>query len=661
MLINAQRPEEVRIAIVTGDQLDQYEVAATESGLCRGNIYTGTVANVVPSLDAAFVDFGEDRDGLLRSDNIVPSAYGKKYEGGGKHPKVDRIAQRGQPILVQVVRDAIGHKGAQLTTNISIAGRYLVLMPFDNVRGVSRKAEGEDRQAVKDRVAKLQLPDGVGVILRTNALDQPQKTLNRDLNALLRLWKKIRAESTGTKGPRLLYSDQDLIVQALRDSVDASIKEVLVDDKDAFAKARNYMRTFMPRSGNRLVHYTDRMPLFSRYNLEEQIERIYQRQVDLPSGGSIVIEGTEALTAIDVNSGRSTRGGSQEETALATDTEAAHEVARQLRLRDIGGLVVVDFIDMRSPKNRRTVEKAMRDALKSDKARTKASRISENGLLEINRQRIKKALQLRTHRPCPTCSGTGGIASPELVGLSVLRRIETRAVSGTLGGVRVELHPELADAIQNERRAQLYELEREFHIEIEIIAAPDLHRAEERIEWRERAKGEHPAASAAVTAADLGDEMGGSSSTKASEEATAEATDRADDKDKPRKRRRGGRRRKKSSAAKTTDANVESTSSEADAATDQTAGEKKIDEDPPVKKSRRGGRRRKKKSSEAAEANGAGNGDAATPVQTAAEQAGDEEQTATKSRRRRPRRKKKSAGDTDDAPPTPSGRDPFAY
>jgi len=452
MLINAQRPEEVRIAIVSDKTLDQYEVAATESGLCRGNIYRGTVANVQPSLDAAFVAFGEERDGLVRADDVVPSAYHKKVEGEGKHPRIDRILQRGQPILVQVIRDGVGHKGALLTTNISIAGRYLVLMPFDDVRGVSRKAEDEDRQAVKDRVAKLELPEGCGVILRTNALDQPQKTLNRDLNALLRLWKKIRDEWKMGKGPRLLYSDQDLIVQALRDTLDSSIAEVLVDDDEAFEKAQGYMRTFMPRAGNRLVHYVDRMPLFSRYQLEEQIDRIYQRKVDLPSGGSIVIDGTEALTAIDVNSGRATRGKSQEETAVTTNLEAAREVARQLRMRDIGGLVVVDFIDMRSVKNRREVEKTIRDAMKDDKARTTASRLSENGLLEINRQRLKKALQLRTHRPCPTCSGTGTIASPELVGLNILRRIETRAVTGSLGGVRVELHPELADALQNERR-----------------------------------------------------------------------------------------------------------------------------------------------------------------------------------------------------------------
>jgi len=568
MLINAQRPEEVRIAIISDNTLDQYEVAATESGLCRGNIYRGIVANVQPSLDAAFIAFGEERDGLVRADDVVPSAYGKKVEGEGKHPRIDRILQRGQPILVQVVRDGVGHKGALVTTNISIAGRYLVLMPFDDVRGVSRKAEDEERQAVKDRVAKLELPEGCGVILRTNALDQPQKTLNRDLNALLRLWKKIRDEWKTGKGPRLLYSDQDLIVQALRDTLDSSISEVLVDDDEAFEKAQGYMRTFMPRAGNRLVHYTDRMPLFSRFQLEEQIDRIYQRKVELPSGGSIVIDGTEALTAIDVNSGRATRGKNQEETAVATNLEAAREVARQLRMRDIGGLVVVDFIDMRSAKYRREVEKTVRDAMKDDKARTTASRLSENGLLEINRQRLKKALQLRTHRPCPTCIGTGTIASPELVGLNILRRIETRAVTGRLGGVRVELHPELADALQNERRQELAALEREFDIQVEIVAAGGLHRAEERIDWRQRPKGEERTSSPAVSAADLGQDLGRSKERRAETrtpeaaeaDASTETTDQASasvddagvtEKTKPRRRRRGGRRRKKTSTAQT--------------------------------------------------------------------------------------------------------------
>jgi len=691
MLINAQRPEEMRIAIVSDGILDQYEVAATESGLCRGNIYRGVVANVQPSLDAAFVDYGEEKDGLLRADDVVPAAFHKKLDGGGRHPRVDHILQRGQPILVQVVRDAIAHKGGLVTTNISIAGRYLVLMPFDDVRGVSRKAGDDERQAVKDRVARLDLPEGMGVILRTNALDQPQKTLNRDLNALLRLWKKIRQEATVGKGPRLLYSDQDLIVQALRDSLDSSIEEVLVDDAEAFAKARGYMRTFMPRGGNRLVRYSDRMPLFSRFEIEDQIDRIYQRKVELVSGGTIVIEGTEALTAIDVNSGRATRGGSQEETAFATNIEAAREVARQLRMRDIGGLVVVDFIDMRSPKHRREVEKTLRDALKDDKARTFITRISENGLLEINRQRLKKALQLRTHRPCPTCSGTGTIASPELVGLNILRRIETRAVTGSLGGVRIELHPELADALQNERRQELAALESEFHIRIEIVAAAGLHRSEERIDWRPRRELEGARSGPAVSAADLAEGISRGSKAPAPstlpEPAAAPPASGQDENgkaasgaSKPRRRSRGGRKHKK--AVSTTAGETATPTKEGEKPPAQTEGaddpagaaETLKTTDPTAKKSsrrRRGGRKHKKQPT--GDKNGGAQASAAkepagnAPADVKSEQSGSS-QSAGPSRRRRPRRSRKKAPTPDGATEgtartdtPPSEPDPFAY
>jgi ribonuclease E len=385
------------------------------------------------------------------------------------------------------------------------------------------------------------------------------------------------------------------------------------------------MRTFMPRSGSRLVHYTDRMPLFSRYELEEQIDRIYQRQIGLPSGGSIVIDGTEALTAIDVNSGRATRGANQEETAYKTNLEAAREVARQLRLRDIGGLMVVDFIDMRSSKHQRAVEKAMRDAMKDDKARSSVGRLSDNGLLEINRQRLKKALQLRTYRPCPTCSGTGSIASPELVALNILRRIETRAVTGQLGGVRVELHPELADAIQNDRRQELAALEREFDIEVEIIAAAGLHRAEERIDWRPRAKTEPRPPVPAVSAADIGEAFGqrtqaqdGGEPEDSDEEPAARepdaVNDTAPDKPKPRRRRRGGRKRKKSGSGDDTPAaNGAADGDEphppeqasAPASGDhETAGAPGNGDDeaaPPVKKKRRRPRRSRKKSAQTGE------------------------------------------------------------
>ncbi len=340
----------------------------------------------------------------------------------------------------------------------------------------------------------------------------------------------------------------------LRDSLDSSIDEVLVDDDDTFEKVGAYMQTFMPRAKTRLTRYSERMPLFSRFDLEPQIDRIYQRRVELPSGGSIVIDGTEALTAIDVNSGRSRGASSQEDTAVATNLEAATEVARQLRLRDIGGLVVVDFIDMRSMKHRKDVERGLREAMKDDRAKFSVGRISSNGLLEINRQRITKELKLRTHRQCPTCAGTGSIASPELVSLSVLRRIETRAVTGRLKRVRVELHPELADALQNDHRQQIAELEREFDIRIEVVAATALHRSQEKLEWFDRDR-EHEApvaAAPAVTVADLaaGEERadgrpGENEPELDDDEADDAVTHGGGEPEKAKRRRRGGRRRKK--------------------------------------------------------------------------------------------------------------------
>jgi len=673
MLINAQRADEVRIAIVNGNTLDTYEVAATDSGLCRGNIYRGTVATIQPSLDAAFVNFGVERDGLLRADDVVTDAYHHTPKTESKHPKVERILERKKEILVQVVRDAVGHKGALVTSNLSIAGRYLVLMPLDDVRGVSRKLDDEAaRNTIRERLERLELPEGCGVIARTNAADQPQRSLNRDANALLRLWKKIRQEATIGKGPRLLYSDQDLIVQALRDWVDSSIDEILVDDEAAFTKAQGFMRTFMPRGRAKLIPYKDRLPLFSRYELEGQIEKIYLRKVDLPAGGSIVIDGTEALTAIDVNSGRATRGKSQEETAHRTNMEAAIEVARQLRMRDIGGLVVVDFIDMRASKHRRDVEKAMRDAMKDDKAKHTTSRLSDNGLLEINRQRLKKALQLRTHRPCPTCSGAGTIASPELIGLNTLRRIETRAVSGRLKSVRVSLHPELADGIQNDRRQELAELEREFDIRVEIIAASGLHRSEERIEWTERTEADRAerAAQAAVTAADLAGGIQSDTRPSAGPDTTSAGPDEAQPApEKPaRKRRRGGRGRRKTEtptnigAETTTD---EAPAPEAEPTTEQVDGEKTKK---PARKRRRGGRRRKKKPTNPDGSAGTDpDNDQPSPEPEATDHPPNDDQPEKprKSRgRRRPRKPRKDATQDTESEPTPAadnGLDPFAY
>ncbi|MCP4902883.1 MAG: Rne/Rng family ribonuclease [bacterium] len=548
MLINAQRPEELRVAIITDGVLDKYEVSAADAGLLKGNIYRGTVAAVRPSLDAAFVDFGVEKHGLLRAEDVVVSAMARKPENDRRSHRIDRALERNQPVLVQVTRDSMAHKGAQLTTDLSLAGRHLVLMPLDPVRGISRKVEDEvERSALRERLELLNLPEGCGVIVRTNASGQSKAALNRDLSALLRLWKRIRAEANSGKGTRLLYSDQDLIVQALRDLVGPDIEEVLVDDEEAYDKAKGYMRSFMPRARTRLVRYEDRMPLFSRYRLEEQIDRIYQRKVDLPSGGSIVIDPTEALTAIDVNSGRARRGATQEETAVNINLEAAHEAARQLRLRDIGGLVVVDLIDMRSQKHRREIEKAVKDAMRTDKARSTVGRISPNGLLEINRQRIAKSLQLRSHRSCPTCNGAGLIASSELVALNLLRRIETRAVTRQIRGARIRLHPELADDFQNSRRQEIAALEAEFGIEIQIIAAAGFHRTEEEVEWLRglaEPSRDDKSEQQAVTAADLAD--GPQKSPPPARDKKAESPE---DSQTPstngKRRRRGGRRRRR--------------------------------------------------------------------------------------------------------------------
>ena len=483
MLINAQSPEEVRVAIVSDSDLDDYQVEVADQSLVRGNIYRGTIVSIQPSLNAAFIDYGGVRHGFLSIQDVVPEAWYKQPKDK-RRPRIDEVLERGRPIVVQVAKDSEGEKGAVMTTDLSLAGRYLVFTPFNDTRGVSRKVEDDaDRRRLKDAAKSLDVPEGSGVIVRTNALGQTKATLARDLAALLRLWKRVSREARQGKGTKLLYSDQDLIFRALRDSLDSTMTEVLVDDDEAHGRASKYLKAFMPRSAPRLIRYSERTPLFSKYGLEDQIDAIYQRTVPLPSGGSLVIDRTEALTAIDVNSGRSTKASSQEETAVHTNLEAAAEVARQLRLRDIGGLLVIDFIDMRASRNQRKVEKTLRDAMKADKARSTVGRISSNGLLEVNRQRIRQALSVRTHRACPTCSGTGRIPSPELVSLNLIRQIETRAAAGGLERVRIELHPELADAFQNSRRADLAALEEEFGIRVEVIASPKLHRSEQEIDW----------------------------------------------------------------------------------------------------------------------------------------------------------------------------------
>jgi ribonuclease E len=487
MLINGQHAEEVRVAVIEGEkdkwELSAYRVAVADSRVERGNIYRGVVANVEPSLDAAFIDFGAGRHGFLTRHDVFEAACGADGKAGAA---IDEVLQRGQPILVQVTRDAAGQKGATLTTNISLAGRYMVLMPFEDQRGVSRKVEDEElRRKLREKVKNLVAGD-FGFIVRTNAADQTKTELKADLDQLKRLWKQVLDDSKQGKRPRLLHDDQDVVIQVLRDYLDARVDEVLVDDEQLLARAERYLSAAMPRRKVTLSHHDERLPLFSRYNLEPKIAAIYRRDVPLRGGGALVIDPTEALTAVDVNSGKSKGGDSQKDTAYHTNLEAAEEVARQLRLRDIGGLVVVDFIDMRPRKHQQAVEKALKEAMKPDRARHQVGRLSRNGLLEINRQRIGQALHVQTHVPCPTCSGVGHLVNPDLVALGLLRRLEARAATGWLQQARIALNPQVANAVQNRRRAQLAALEAEFHIDIEITGQPGLEISEERIEWINR-------------------------------------------------------------------------------------------------------------------------------------------------------------------------------
>jgi len=684
MLINAQRPEELRIAVVNGENLEDYQVAIAQAGLTRGNIYRGVVTSVQPSLDAAFINYGAERDGLVRASDVVRQAWHRTPREESRRPRIDRILEKGGPILVQVTKDPSGSKGAALTTNISLAGRHLVLMPYDDVHGISRRVEDEEeRRALKEVALKLAAPEGYGYIIRTNAIGQNKTALNRDLNALLRLWKRIRSEANQGKGPRLLYSDQDLIIQAVRDMLSPDIEEVIVDSDEAFERVQAAMRAFMPRSRTRVIRYREPVPLFSRYNLEVQLERIFQPRVELPSGGSIVIEGTEALTAIDVNSGRSTRGGSQSETAFKTNLEAVAEVARQLRLRDIGGLVVVDLIDMDSPKHRKTIEKAMRDALKADRARVGVGRISPNGLLEINRQRLKTPLVLRTHRLCPTCGGGGRIPSPETVSLNLLRRIEERAATRGLRGVTVRLHPELADFLQNTYRKELASLESNHEITIEVVAAPGLHRSEEEIKWLNRSRQEESSSAAeaeqpAVQVTDL--TAGGGPSTPASQQRPRqEAKESAGSAGAPgegqSKRRRRSSRRHKKSAGETTEANGQSPEKEnvkpqddrssagsgaAPADKRETGGRQDAGSSEPRPQSSSSRRRRRKKPTtpagnatgtatqdEGSSGTAAPDSDVKTAEQPDSKTAGDGKTSSSSSRRRRRggRRRKKPSAD----------------
>lgn len=491
ILINGRREEELRVAIVENQTLEDFEIETKRRGVIRNNIYRAVVTNIAPSLNAAFVDFGDSRNGFLAFNDVVEGVYSKPVRDSYR---ISDVLTVGQELIVQVIKDASALKGAQVTTNISLAGRYLVLRPRDAKSGVSHKLDDDARADLTQKIRSLDLPDGYGCIVRTNAMDQSRAILLRDAKVLVQLWHKIEAEFARGKGPQLLYNDQDIVVQAMRDYYDSSINEVIIDDKCCYERALAYVRATIASGEDKLKFYDDKMPLFTRYGIERQIEQIYARTVRLPSGGFIVIDPTEALTAIDVNSAHSTKRESQDQTAYSTNLEAAVEIGRQLRMRDIGGLIVIDFIDMRQGKYQRDVERVMRNALSRDKARCKVERISANGLLEINRQRISQALSQRTHLECPTCGGRGFIPSADAIGMTLIREIDAHAVDGKLGGVIIKLHPDIAQQLQNEMRREFAQLELDYGIRIEIVASRDVTRGAEEIEWLSKSQAEelHP-------------------------------------------------------------------------------------------------------------------------------------------------------------------------
>jgi ribonuclease E len=470
MLINAEDAEESRVAIVADGILEEFDIETSHKEQNKSNIYKGVVVKVEAGLQAAFVEYGGKRAGFLPLGEVHPTCYADPdlAKRGGR-VRIHDVLKRNQELLVQVVKDEIGTKGAALSTYISLPGRYLVLMPGVDATRVSRKIEDEaQRRQLKEIVAQLAPPPGTGVIIRTAGLDRTKQELQRDMAYLLKLWETILAQGKELPAPSVVYEESDLVIRSIRDYFTPDIAEILVDDREVFKRAREFLQAIMPRYVSRIKMYRERRPIFSKYQLEEQIEAIFEDKIPLKSGGSIVIERTEAMVSIDVNSGRSTQERGMEETAFKTNMEAGEEIARQLRLRDLGGLVVIDFIDMRDRKHIQEVERSLKNALKRDKARTEMSRISKFGLLEVSRQRLKPALQDETTLPCPHCKGQGLIRSKESLGLTVLRRIQAAAVKGSLLAAKAKVPLDAANYLLNEKRDRLLKLEQEYGIRIHV-------------------------------------------------------------------------------------------------------------------------------------------------------------------------------------------------
>ncbi|MGZ5063682.1 MAG: Rne/Rng family ribonuclease [Usitatibacter sp.] len=474
MLFNATQAEELRVAIVDGQKLIDLDIESAGKEQRKSNIYKGVITRVEPSLEAVFIDYGGERHGFLPFKEIAKQFMVNDGAEFGRSKMATHL-RTGQELIVQVDKDERGNKGAALTTYISLAGRYLVLMP-NNPRGggVSRRIEGEDRNELREVMDQLQVPEGMSLIARTAGIGRSAEEMQWDLNYLLQLWHAIEKAAEDEKGPCLIYLESSLVVRAIRDLFQPDIGEILVDTPDIYDQALSFMSTVMPANVNKVKLYKDDIPLFSRFQIEHQIESAYRRDVTLPSGGAIVIDHTEALVSVDVNSARATRGHDIEQTAFNTNCEAADEVARQLRLRDLGGLIVIDFIDMESAKNQREVENRLREALRHDRARVQIGKISRFGLLELSRQRLQPSLEETTHSPCPRCHGTGYIRDTASTALHVLRILQEEAMKENTAAIHCQVPVDVATYLLNEKRSEIFGIEARLKVNVLLIPNPNL-------------------------------------------------------------------------------------------------------------------------------------------------------------------------------------------
>ncbi|AOY93360.1 ribonuclease E/G [Cupriavidus sp. USMAA2-4] len=472
MLFNATQQEELRVAIVDGQKLIDIDIEAAGREQRKGNIYKGVITRIEPSLEACFVNYGEERHGFLPFKEVARAYFKEGIDV--RNARIQDALHEGQELIVQVEKEERGNKGAALTTFISLAGRYLVLMP-NNPRGggVSRRIEGEDRQELRETMAQLTVPEGMSIIARTAGIGRSAEELQWDLNYLLQLWKAIDGAAGDNRAPLLIYLESSLVIRAIRDYFQPDIGEILIDTDEIYEQARAFMSVVMPDNLNRVKKYRDDVPLFSRFQIEHQIESAYSRMVMLPSGGAIVIDHTEALVSVDVNSARATKGADIEETALRTNLEAADEIARQLRLRDLGGLIVIDFIDMESSKAQKDVETRLKDALRHDRARVQMGKISRFGLMELSRQRLRPSLSEGSHITCPRCNGTGHIRDTESSALQVLRIIQEEAMKENTAAIHCQVPVEVAAFLLNEKRQEINLIELRFKVNVLLI--PNKH------------------------------------------------------------------------------------------------------------------------------------------------------------------------------------------